>query len=204
MQTARSSRRQPPKQCRLLVVGKTGVGKSSLINRALNIEEAVAVHDRRGSADIFKELFSPRNPEFIVHDSQGFEPGENKNLPRVQKFIRDRRSAAKFEDQIHAVWLCYQIPLDEFGQRVLEGAMQEFARTKAELLGTKTRWVDDRKEYTQQDVEKKAKEYIQEQCIRPILKFTGEKDIPFVAVSAKVRYNYKLPDLIKLTKERVF
>lgn len=98
--------------------------------------------------------------------------------------------------------------------------MQEVVEKKSQLLGhlpsifvftkydmltelIETRWVDDRKEYTQDDVESAAAKYIQVHCISPIKRITQEECIPFIAVSAKVRYKHKLGELIVLTEQHV-
>jgi len=47
-----------------------------------------------------------------------------------------------------------------------------------------TTWVDDRKEYTQEDVEKAAAKYIQDYCINPIQRITQERYIPFITISS--------------------
>ncbi|KIM69150.1 hypothetical protein SCLCIDRAFT_89755, partial [Scleroderma citrinum Foug A] len=54
---------------RILIIGKTGVGKTSLINRTFGIDEARPAHDKRGKANIEKPLVSKRNKRFILHDS---------------------------------------------------------------------------------------------------------------------------------------
>lgn len=219
MQTTPSPFRQRYPICRILVIGKTGVGKSSLINRAFGIEEARIFHNRRGEADINRSLSSQRSPQYILHDSPGFEPGENANIACVKEFIQARKTC-EFLEQLHAVWLCFQIPLEMYGQRVMEGAMQEVVEKRNQLLShlpsifvftkydmltelIETKWVDDRKEYTQEDVEKAAAKYIQDHCINPIQRITQERHIPFITVSTKVRYKHKLGELIELTERNV-
>lgn len=61
-------------------------------------------HFKAGSADINFEITSPDNDRFILHDSQGFEPGELKNLGIVKDFIRRRNMMPALQDKIHAVW----------------------------------------------------------------------------------------------------
>ncbi|KAF5331779.1 hypothetical protein D9758_018549 [Tetrapyrgos nigripes] len=46
------------------------------------------------------------NPQFIFHDSPGFEKGSVKELENVQQFIEKRAKATDVEDQLHAVWFC--------------------------------------------------------------------------------------------------
>ncbi|KIK20975.1 hypothetical protein PISMIDRAFT_66967, partial [Pisolithus microcarpus 441] len=55
---------------RVLVVGKTGVGKSSLIDRVFGTSTAGVADDKPGEAMIEKELISSQNDRFILHDSK--------------------------------------------------------------------------------------------------------------------------------------
>ncbi|KIK36307.1 hypothetical protein CY34DRAFT_56274, partial [Suillus luteus UH-Slu-Lm8-n1] len=55
---------------RLLVIGKTGVGKSSLIQQAFGINDVHVSEYRRGEADIDKEFIAPENQRFVLHDSE--------------------------------------------------------------------------------------------------------------------------------------
>jgi predicted GTPase len=106
----------------VLNLHQSGVGKSSLINTAFGINEAVSkalshlfgclsltnfpqcsADLKRGIADIQEGLESPVNKRFILHDSLGFEPGEKNNYITVKEFIRSRQTGA-LKDQLHAVW----------------------------------------------------------------------------------------------------
>ncbi|KAF8221392.1 hypothetical protein L208DRAFT_693712 [Tricholoma matsutake] len=102
---------------RILLIGKSGVGKSSLINHIFSVEYDTVSHREHGICDISKEIMSPQNPCFVVHDSQGFEPGVVDNLNLVKTFPQQRDNG-ELNDQVHAIWLCIQVPFA--GGRVLE------------------------------------------------------------------------------------
>ncbi|KIM57035.1 hypothetical protein SCLCIDRAFT_73077, partial [Scleroderma citrinum Foug A] len=59
-----------PISFRVLVIGKSGVGKSTLINHTFGTKNAFVAHGCRGLADINKELISKQNNRFVLHDSK--------------------------------------------------------------------------------------------------------------------------------------
>ncbi|KAI9433107.1 hypothetical protein H4582DRAFT_2082560 [Lactarius indigo] len=103
---------------RILAVGRSGVGKSSLINRILGIDTAPVSHLVVGQSDIRREYVSPRNTKFVLHDSEGFEPGDLTKFDIVCDFILERSKMGNPEDRVHGIWLCTETP--PAGGRVFE------------------------------------------------------------------------------------
>jgi hypothetical protein len=66
-------------------------------------------HEKAGVSDITKEITSPDNDRFVLHESQGFASGEVKNLKTAIDFIKERQSRANIADNIHAIWCVYSI-----------------------------------------------------------------------------------------------
>ncbi|KAL4077465.1 hypothetical protein J3A83DRAFT_4368789 [Scleroderma citrinum] len=203
---------------RILVIGKSGVGKSSLINRTFGIKDAFAEHDKRGIADIKQELISDQNDRFILHDSKGFEHGDVKNLSVVKEFIQGRRNNQDIKEQLHAVWMCFQIPHATLGQRMMETGMEEFLQQKKEILGDvptifvftkydmitaaiESDLVDSTENYNPADVTSKVEQHLREHCIQRIEKLTEERNIPYIAVSKD--NPEKLGELVQLTYQKV-
>ncbi|KAI6152547.1 hypothetical protein BKA82DRAFT_1000494 [Pisolithus tinctorius] len=195
---------------RVLVTGKSGVGKSTLINRIFGVDTASVSKDIPGQADIEMEFTSPENDRLILHDSKGFEAGDARNYESVKSFIVKRKKEPKIKDQLHAVWLCVQIPIPTHGERLLENALEAFLKIRKEVLGNtptivvftkRDRLVSFMRQRKPGDPEAERR-FLQEECVQLIEDFTGE-NIAHVAVSSKPRYEHELRDLITLTQDMV-
>ncbi|KAF7373068.1 G domain-containing protein [Mycena sanguinolenta] len=114
---------------RVLVVGRSGVGKSSLINHAFGIDLATVAHGRRGKCNIEDEIISEHNAYFVLHDSMGFEPGNTKEFETAKEFFRSRGKRVPLKDRVHAIWLCIKVP--HAGSRVFETGDEEFLKLAA-------------------------------------------------------------------------
>ncbi|KAG2134598.1 uncharacterized protein EDB93DRAFT_1306011 [Suillus bovinus] len=210
---------------RILVIGKTGVGKSSLINHVFGVEKTIASHDKPGEVSIDDEFSSPQNKRFVLHDSKGFEPGDEKNLKIVQDFI-ERRKEMTPENQLHAVWICFEIPRAD--GRLLETGTDEFLTLKSSgklgnvpviVVFTKYDMLIDRVERTLDEssldglsdqavkelIKNKAEAELQDICIRPLEKFAGEGDVrfPHATISTEEVYKETLTHLIQITEKCV-
>ncbi|KAF8267805.1 hypothetical protein EI94DRAFT_1579910, partial [Lactarius quietus] len=114
-----------------------GVGKSSLINRIFGINIAVRRCREAGYLDIEREFQSEENGLLVLHDSEGFEPGQLENYITVRRFIEERSMKPLLKDRIHCLWLCVETPIA--GGRVLETGDEkliEFAHEKDSMFST--------------------------------------------------------------------
>ncbi|KAG2052538.1 hypothetical protein BDR06DRAFT_513188 [Suillus hirtellus] len=206
---------------RILVIGKTGVGKSSVINHAFGVENTISSHYKPGEVSIDHEFISPENDKFVLHDSKGFEPGDEDNLKIVEDFIDRRRNMLTPEHQLHAIWLCFEIP--RAGGRLLETGTEDFLKLKSSgklgdvpvivvltkydmLIGRIERNLDETSANGLNDkaikevVKNKAEAELQNTCIGPLKQFAGP-DIPYVTISTD--YKQTLVHLIEITESRV-
>ncbi|KAH8983751.1 hypothetical protein EDB92DRAFT_1557739 [Lactarius akahatsu] len=101
---------------RILVIGRANAGKTTLLKRVCNTTEEPCIYDEksnslleptseRGIHDIDRPFAFASNPQFIFHDSPGFETGDKSQLKKVQSFIEKRAKSTEVDDQLHAIWL---------------------------------------------------------------------------------------------------
>ncbi|KAI9847553.1 MAG: hypothetical protein M1838_000829 [Thelocarpon superellum] len=74
---------------RILIVGQSGVGESTICSQVFNVSGKCA-----------------GNENIILHDSGGFEAGDQDALEEIQTFIRHRRGQPRLADQLHCIWYC--------------------------------------------------------------------------------------------------
>ncbi|KAI6095738.1 hypothetical protein EDD16DRAFT_1720508 [Pisolithus croceorrhizus] len=170
----------------------------------------VSAHYRPGEANIETELTSPENTLFVLHDSKGFEPGEDTNYETAKRFILSRRYGA-LKDRLHAVCnvgneqvilsvtrfhrieLSLTVPLiivftkyDEFVSDV-EMNMSDQGLEDEELA---------------ESAASKAESIPNERYVQSIYPLAGET-LSHVAVSTEEGYENTLPKLVQLTYSMV-
>ncbi|KAG2139636.1 uncharacterized protein EDB93DRAFT_1106118 [Suillus bovinus] len=152
-------------------------GKSSLINHVFGVETVITSHVNTGEADINHEFISPQNNRLVIHNSKGFEPGEEVNLKTVRDFINCRRNMSALEKQLHVIWLCIEIP--PTGRRLLETGIEEFLEWKCNgTLGNNIK----------EHVTRIAEVELQNSCIGPLEKFV-ESDTTNATVSSAYQHS---------------
>ncbi|KAJ7782224.1 hypothetical protein DFH07DRAFT_789886 [Mycena maculata] len=104
---------------RIVCVGRTGAGKSRLINHVFQVDDAKVSNYEPGEANIYSEFTSETNPRFVLHDFKGFEPVSESTFDVVRDFIIQKSNKKlKLPERLHAVWLCIKTPIA--GARVLD------------------------------------------------------------------------------------
>lgn len=93
------------KQCNILLIGNTGVGKSTLIRTLLNLDEPINDRVTRAISSPYKHPSLP----IALYDSPGLELSEKKSAKSTKNevigFIK-KQNKLEPQEQIHAVWYC--------------------------------------------------------------------------------------------------
>ncbi|KAF7345917.1 G domain-containing protein [Mycena venus] len=119
---------------RVLVAGKSGVGKSSLISYAFGVdrESTSVAHGQRGKCDINDEIVSEQNSRLVLHDSIGYEPGHKENFKIVSTFLKSRSgNHIALPDRVHVIWLCIKVP--HAAGRVFETGDEDLLKLASEM-----------------------------------------------------------------------
>ncbi|NLC14516.1 MAG: GTP-binding protein [Chloroflexi bacterium] len=94
----------------VLIIGNSGVGKSTLINAVLGEERVVTGF---GTAGTTKELSINEHPDvpFRLIDTVGFEPSflkERAAIQAVKKWSKDSVKTGNEDTRIHVIWFCVE------------------------------------------------------------------------------------------------
>ena len=99
----------------IIVAGKTGVGKSSLINYIFG-KEVAKVGDGQPVTQEIQE-YDLENDNITLFDTKGIEAKDyEKTLDNIKKYLELKQDSPDENDDIHIAWLC----ISERGDRVEE------------------------------------------------------------------------------------
>ncbi|KAN0124243.1 hypothetical protein V8E52_001892 [Russula decolorans] len=153
----------------------------------LTVSRKHVSHDGPGKADINDGFCPNDNDRFILHDSEGFEPGEVAKFNTVKDFIEDRSKTPDFSQRLHAIWICISVPLA--GDRVAEIGVEQIIEmvhgrvplivvfTKYDTLVTEIIFEGDLDESTEQgwqNAEREADKEFGKLCVGPFTKAINE------------------------------
>lgn len=110
----------------VLVIGNSGVGKSTLINAVLGEEKAKTGWGTSGTTDRL-EIYESEMVPFRIIDSIGFEPSlvkEYRAIHAVRKWSKECAKKGKSDNQINLIWFC----VDGTARKLFEKSLQDLAR----------------------------------------------------------------------------
>lgn len=113
----------------VLVIGNSGVGKSTLINAVLGADKALTGYGTKGTTDKLEIYESDKIP-FRVIDTIGFEPTlikEQMAVSAVKKWSKDSAKAGREDNQINVIWFC----VDGTSRKLFPKAIQSLSRATA-------------------------------------------------------------------------
>ena len=113
----------------VLVIGNSGVGKSTLINAVLGENKAVTGYGTKGTTDKL-EIYESNEIPFRVIDTIGFEPTfikEQQAINAVKKWSKNSAKEGKEDTQINVIWFC----VDGTARKLFPKAIQSLSRATA-------------------------------------------------------------------------
>lgn len=110
----------------VLVIGNSGVGKSTLINSVLGEEKAKTGWGTKGTTDKL-EIYESHKVPFRIIDSIGFEPTfikEQKAINAVKKWSKETAKEGHEDNQINVIWFC----VDGTSRKLFPKAIESLSR----------------------------------------------------------------------------
>jgi len=188
---------------RILVVGKRGSGKSSLINATFRVDMSAAP---ARVSDINFAFRPDDNHHLIVHESAGLEPGDAQGLRAIRDFISNRTDPSRAPaERLHAIWIC--IPSSDAVSGSIGEGVEEIlsmrrvpvvvAFTKSDLAFPHISGSDGGNSQYQDRARSRA--YAQcEQLCRPLFR-REPRDVPAELVSVMPQYGALINNLTVTT-----
>ena len=187
----------------VLVIGNSGVGKSTLINAVLGEEKAKTGWGTKGTTDEL-EIYESDQLPFRIIDSVGFEPSATRGNMAVKAVKRWSKKTAKEKDadkQINVIWFCVDGTANKLFPQTLKYLSKATAMWESVpviVVITKSYSVPDRVN----NIEMVKKAFEEQKRYKPNLK----KIIPVVASTYTLNeHAYAVPEgileLIDVTNE---
>ncbi|KAK7708663.1 hypothetical protein SLS63_013469 [Diaporthe eres] len=99
-------------------------------------------HNQHGKHDIDQPFETDKHPGLILHDSEGFQAGDTKEVVAFEKFLKKRLMAPDVEDQLHAIWICVESyterPIHTAEEKILSYIEDLAPDMPVIIVGTKT------------------------------------------------------------------
>lgn len=110
----------------VLVIGNSGVGKSTLINSVLGDEMAETGYGTTGTTDKLR-IYENKDIPFRIIDTVGFEPSfikARRAINAVKKWSKDSAKEGNEDSKINVIWYC----VEGTSSKLFPKAIKDFAR----------------------------------------------------------------------------
>ncbi len=194
-----------------LVIGNSGIGKTTLINSILKLSDKEKGKTGSNSKKEKKKVFTPYNNKkylswLTLYDSEGFEKERDNNLDiqQFKDFIEGKKKNGNYNEFIHGIWYC--IDGNEFSDIEVKNLIQLYQIYSAKNFNIIVVHLKG-KDPKSKTALNKIKEYLEE--------YFKIRDISYISVEAIEseimidEYNkikvpiFGLKDLINLTKNSI-
>ena len=110
----------------ILLIGNSGIGKSTLLNKFLKINEA-ETGIGKGITKDFKSYISSQENEIRLYDSKGFNKDSyEESIKNVKHFIYNQLTKSK-DEFIHCIWYCFTgTRYDEYEIEAINSLLSEY------------------------------------------------------------------------------
>ncbi|KAH0282661.1 hypothetical protein KCU62_g9564, partial [Aureobasidium sp. EXF-3399] len=106
------------KAVRILICGEAGIGKSTLINKVFGAEDLTPTSKTEHGVHDVNVGLTAEGAHYIIHDSCGFQSGNEKDIDDLIEFIKGRTTVSDISQRLHAIWYC----IDSLRNRTLQDA----------------------------------------------------------------------------------
>ena len=166
----------------VLVIGNSGVGKSTLINAVLGEKRAETGWGSKGTTDKLT-IYESESISFRIIDTVGFEPSfirGNKAINAVKRWSKDSAKEGNEDNKINVIWFCVEGTSSKLFPKALKDLLRATSIWKSVpmiVVITKSYSVPEREKNIEMvnDVFAKQKRYSKIFIRKNVMKFVAKR-----------------------------